>query len=238
MLSCLIALIGCDQQSSRVSSTPLATEDAQGFLIQPDSNLAVAGIYLDARDTRFPPRLFLQFSVDGSENSPFLLWRRRSIYSQDAWPTLKPPDEGRPVRRYDFPAIEPNTGGLDPREEGSVSLNSEQLATLENALRKSYEWGKLATAENLYVEFKPLVSDTNKRPLLYFSKRTNSPNFFVWCHGLEIDKRGVDRLLSMISELPSRRQKFLTYWEAEQRADTERRDLKDKEKQRVDQLLR
>lgn len=248
-LACLFLLFclgqsGCDRPSLAIPHDQ-PTHDANGYLIQPGNDFLVGGW------GHVWKHLFIQISVDGSdETRPFILTVGNEILPHDNWP-LAP--EIKPSKQSDSGFFISKIEDPPPRALGGASLNSEELAMLAQAVRKYFVWSDTAAKESLNVEAKELLSLTNKELTITFSSPKETSKSFIevsvsthnesfpFSCSITLDKMGVDRLLSVITNLPDRRTKFITFSDNQHKIAFQRREAQQKErareKARADELL-
>jgi hypothetical protein len=248
-LSCLALLFclgqsGCGQKQTVETPAEQPTHDAAGYLIQPEEDFLVGG------ESPGWKHLFIQIEVNGNETRPFILnIEDNTSQPHDDWP-LAP--EIKPDRQSGsgdlLPPLEGPSGPL-----GSVSLNTDEVAMVSEAVRKYYAWSDTAAKENLNVEEKQMLSLTNQHFTITFSRPKESSNSFMNLYvpnfllaqsslppppfSITLDKMGVDRLLSVITNLPGRRGKFIAFRDAQNKIARQRREAEQNEKARTDELL-
>ncbi len=244
LLSCL-GQSGCEQKQTVETSAKPPTHDSAGYLIQPHEDFLVGG-----QRPGWMKNFFIQIEVDGHDERPFVLTIGDTALSHDNWP-LAP--ETKPNKQtssgFFFSRIEPPT----PRAIAGASLNSEELTMLAQAVQKYFVWSDTAAKENLNVESKELLSLTNWHLTVTFSRPKESSNSFInvemltepwpppgslpsYC-SIKLDKLGIDRLLSVISNLPIRREKFIAFRDEQNKISRQRREAEQNEKARADKLL-
>ncbi len=167
----------------------------------------------------------------------------------DDWPPA--PDPKKDKQSGSGLMLRPLEG--PPRPFGWVSLNSEEVAMLAEAAKKYSAWSDTAVKENLNVEEKQMLSLTNQHFTITFSRPTESSNSFMNLSvpdfllpqsslppppfSITLDKMGVERLLSVITNLPSRREKFVVFRDEQDKIVRQRRETQQNEKARADELL-
>lgn len=234
---------GCDQKQTVETPAEQPTHDATGYLIQPGEDFLVGG------ENPGWKHLFIQFNVNGNETRPFVLNIEDSIQPHDDWPPAPDPKKDRQSGSGDL--MPPLEG--PPRPFGWVSLNSEEVAMLAEAARKYSAWSETAAKENLSVEGKQMLSLTNQHFTITFSKPKESSNAFMNLYvpdfllpqsslppppfSITLDKVGVDRLLSVMTNLQSRREKFIAFRDEQEKIARQRREAQQNEKARADELL-
>jgi hypothetical protein len=137
-------------------------------------------------------------------------------------------------------------------DEGWYKLRGRQHNDMRDA-RKYSAWSETAAKENLSVEGKQMLSLTNQHFTITFSKPKESSNAFMNLYvpdfllpqsslppppfSITLDKVGVDRLLSVITNLQSRREKFIAFRDEQDKIVRQRQDAEQNEKARADELL-
>ncbi len=233
---------GCDRPSLAIPHDQ-PTHDANGYLIQPGQDFLVGG------ERRGWKHLFIQFDVNGNEARPFVLCIENTMQPHDHWSPAPDPKKdkqsssGLMLRPLEDP----------PRPWGWVSLNSEEVAMLAEAARKYSAWADTAAKESLNVEEKRMLSLTNQDFVVTFTKTEGSSNAFMNLYvpsssllqsslpsapcSITIDKLGVDRLLVVITNLQSRRDRFNAFRDEQEKIVRQRNEAEKNDKARADELL-
>ena len=242
LLSCL-GLFGCDRKPSVETPVEQPTHDATGYLIQPKEDYLVGGESLGWK------HLFIQFDVNGNETKPFVLNIENTSLPHDDWPAA--PDPKKDTQSGSGDLMPPLEG--PPRPFGWVPLNSDEVAMLAEAAQKYFAWSDTAAKENLNVEEKQMLNLTNQHFTITFSRPKESSNAVMDLYvpnsllsqsslplppfSITLDKLGVNRLLSVITNLPSRRDKFIAFNAEQEKIVRQRSEAQQNDKVRADQLL-
>jgi hypothetical protein len=180
---------------------------------------------------------------------PFVLNIENTSLPHDDWPTA--PDPKKDTQSGSGDLMPPLEGS--PRPFGWASLNSDEVAMLAEAAQKYFAWSETAAKENLNVEEKQMLNLTNQHFTITFSRPKESskavmvlyvPNSLLSQSSLPpppfsitLDKLGVNRLLSVITNLPSRRDKFIAFKAEQEKIVRQRTEAQQNDKVRADQLL-
>jgi|GEM_PF-1251208 hypothetical protein len=247
-LTCLVLLFclaqfGCNRKSSLETPVEQPTHDAAGYLIQPEENFLVGG------ERPGWKHLFIQFDVNGNETRPFILNVEDTMQPHDVWPPAPDPQKDKQSGSGD---LMPPLEGL-PRPLGSVALNTNEVVMVAEVIQKYFVWSDTAVKENLRVEEKEMLSLTNQHLRITFSRPKESSNSFItfympdapWLSvsslpsicSITLDKVGVDRLLTVITNLPNRREKFVAFRDEQDKITHKRLEAQQNEKARADELL-
>jgi hypothetical protein len=242
LLFCL-GQFGCDRKPSLETPVEQPMHDATGYLIQPEEDFLVGG------ENPGWKHLFIQFDVNGNQTRPFVLNIEDTMQPHDDWPVAPDPKKDKQSGSGD---LMPRLEG-PPRPFGWVSLNSDEVAMLAEAARKYFAWSDTAAKENLNVEEKQILSLTNQHFTITFSRPKESANSFMNLYvpdfllpqsslppppfSITLDKVGVNRLLYVITNLPSRREKFITFRDEQEKIVRQRSEAQQNEKARADELL-
>jgi hypothetical protein len=234
---------GCDQKQKIETPAEQPTHNAAGYLIQPEEDFLVGG------ENPGWKHLFIQFDVNGNETRPFVLNIEDTMQPHDDWPAAPDPKKDKQSGSGDL--MPPLEG--PPRPFGWVSLNSDEVAMLAEAARKYFTWSDTATKANLNVEEKQMLSLTNQHFKVTFNSSNESSNSFMNLYvpdfllpqsslprppfSITLDKMGVTRLLSVITNLPIRRDKFIAFRDEQEKIVRQRSEAKQNEKARADELL-
>jgi len=233
---------GCGQEQTAKTTAEQPTHDATGYLIQPSQDFLVRG------ERPAWKNLFIQFDVNGDETRPFILNIEDTVQLNDAWPPASDPKKiNDPVRALRPPPEDP------PRPFGWVSLNSEEVSMLAETARKYSAWSDTSAKENLNVEEKQMLRLTNQQFSITFSRPKELSNSFMNLYvpdkllaqsplpplpfSITLDKMGVERLLSVITNLPSRRDKFIAFRDEQEKIVRQRNEAQQNDKARADELL-
>lgn len=246
--SCLVLLFcigqsGCDHKQTVETPAEQPTHDATGYLIQPGEDFLVGG------ESHGWKHLFIQFDVNGNEARPFVLNIEDTTQPHDNWPPAPEPNKDRQSGSGDL--MPPLEGPLRPF--GSVSLNTDEVAMVAEVVQKYFAWSDTAVKENLNVEEKEMLSLTNQHFRITFSRPKELSNSFItfympdapWLSvsslpsicSITLDKLGVERLSSVITNLPSRRGKFIAFRDEQEKIVRLRSEAQQNEKARADELL-
>jgi DNA primase len=133
-------------------------------------------------------------------------------------------------------------------------MKPENIVAIEDAIKKSSDWAQVAIKENIDVQSKRLLEFTNEQVFVDFKRLKDSTNFFLTISVREskavsmnsfpmlwsaiLDERGAERMLSVLTNLTSRRRRYLAFREEDARTEAQRREAEAKEKTRADTLLR
>lgn len=234
---------GCDRKPSLETPVGQPTHDAAGYLIQPEEGFLVGGKRPGWK------HLFIQFDVNGNETRPFVLNIEDTMQPHDVWPPAPEPQKDKQSGSGDL--MPPLEG--PPRPFGSVSLNTNEVAMVAEVIQKYFVWSDTAGKENLNVEEKEMLSLTNQHLRITFSKPKESSNSFInfympnapWLSvgslpsicSITLDKMGVERLQLVITNLPDRRGKFISFRDEQEEIARQRREAQQNEKARADELL-
>jgi len=247
-LACLVLLFclgqfGCDRKSSLETQVAQPSQNAIEHPNQPEEDFLVGG------DNPGWKQLFIQFDVNGNETRPFVLNIEDTMQPNDDWPTAPDPKKDKQAGSGDL--MPPLEGS--PRPFGWVSLNSDEVAMLTEAARKYFTWSDTATKENLNVEEKQMLNLTNQHFRVTFNKSNESSNSFMNLYvpdfllpqsslpsppfSITLDKSGVTRLLTILTNLPSRRDKFVAFRDEQEKIVNQRSETQQNDKARADELL-
>ena len=124
---------------------------------------------------------------------------------------------------------------------------------LAEVIKKYFAWSDTAAKEDLHVAGKQMLNLTNQHFAITFSKLGESSNSFLNFYvpfssqlqgslpptsiSVTLDKMGVDRLSSVITNLPSRREKFILFRDEQDKIARQRQEAEQTEKARADNLL-
>jgi hypothetical protein len=247
-LVCLVLLFcltqsGCNRKPSLETPVEQPTHDATGYLIQPEEGFLVGG------ERPGWKHLFIQFDVNGNETGPFILNVEDATQPHDVWPPAPDPQKDKQSGSGDL--MPPLEG--PPRPFGSVSLNTNEVVMVTEVIQKYFAWSDTAGKENLNVDEKEMLSLTNQHLRITFSRPKESSNSFInfympdapWLSvgslpsicSITLDKMGVERLQSVIANLPDRRGKFIAFRDEQEEIARQRREAQQNEKARTDKLL-
>ncbi len=234
---------GCDQKQTVETPVEQPTHDATGYLIQPEEGFLVGG------ERPGWKHLFIQFDVNGNETRPFILNVEDTTQPHDVWPPAPDPQKDKQSGSGDL--MPPLEG--PPRPFGSVSLNTNEVLMVAEVIQKYFAWSDTAVKENLNVDEKEMLNLTNQHLRITFSRPKESSNSFInfympdapWLSvgslpsicSITLDKMGVERLQSVITNLPDRRDKFITFRDEQEKIARQRREAQQNEKARTDELL-
>lgn len=241
----LFALVvpGCEKKHALTApdydSALTLSYDAKGFLRQHWLAHIVSGTF---GYDRFKSVAFLQFQVDGSDANPFILCLSTEALPHDKW-GIENQETGSSVGLFGPPRD-------TPHPFARTHFSATELADFQVALEKSIEWHKLAVKEQLAVENRRILSLTNRQFAISFQKPDNSTNFFVTMllpnllpiesklSEIALDQRGIEKLLGVVTNLPSRRSNYVAFRLTEIQQEQERREKAAKDKARADEILR
>ena len=234
---------GCDQKQTVETPAEQPTHDATGYLIQPEDSFLVGG------ERSGWKHLFIQFDVNGNETRPFILNIEDTTQPHDVWPSALDPQKDKQSGSGDL--MPPLEG--PPRPFGSVSLNTNEVVMISEVIQKYFAWSDTVLKENLNVDEREMLSLTNQHLRITFSRPKESSNSFInfyipdapWLSvgslpsicSITLDKMGVERLLSVMTNLPSRRGKFVAFRDEQDEITRQHREAQQNEKARADELL-
>ena len=248
-LACLFLLFclgqsGCDNKPAVETTAEQPTHDTAGYLIQPAEDFLVRG------ESPGWKNLFIQIEVDGNEARPFILEIADSSLPHDCWTPAPAPKKDKEFVSHD---ILPTVEDSSDRPLGSVSLNTDEITMVTNAIQKYYEWSGTAAKENLTVEEKQMLNLTNQHFIITFSRPKGSSNSFInfympnapWLSvkslpsisSITLDGVGVKRLSLVITNLPSRREKFVAFRDEQEKIIRLHNEAQQTDKARADELL-
>ena len=264
--SCVVLLFcisqsGCGQEQTAKTPAEQPTHDAAGYLIQPDQEFLVGGegrLFIQFEVNGSESNAFI-LNIVGHEILPNDDWPLA--------PENKPASQTVSDTGYDlFPRIDEtprplewfslNSEDVSKLAEGvrkyfqwSDTALKENL-TVDEKVLVSFTKQEIGYTKNFEGEF---LQSTNGQTLRFsFSKPKDSSKSFInvfvsdplphsatlpsFCT-ITLDKMGVERLLSVITNLPSRREKFVAFRDEQDKIVRQRNEAQQKDKARADELL-
>jgi hypothetical protein len=260
LLFCL-AQFGCDQKQKIETPVEQPTHDAAGYLIQPEQEFLVGGegrLFIQFKVNGSESNPFI-LNIVGHEILPNDDWPLA--------PENKPASQTVSDTGYDlFPRIDEtlrplewfslNSEDVSKLAEGvrkyfqwSDTALKENL-TVDEKVLVSFTKQEIGYTKNFEGRF---LQSTNGQTLRFsFSKPKDSSKSFInvfvsdplphsatlpsFC-SITLDKMGVERLLSVITNLPSRRGKFVVFRDEQDKIVRQRKEAEQNDKARADQLL-
>jgi hypothetical protein len=254
---------GCNQKQTIQTPSEQPTHNTAGYLIQPEEDFLVGGerpgwknllIQFDVNGNETKPFILnIEDTIHphddwppapdpkkDKQSGPGLLLRPLEGPPQPfGWFALNSDDIAmitEAARKYFLWSDTAAKEKLDVQEKNLVNIINQQVSVITN------EHGDV------------LLSSTNKEVLeITFSKPKESSNSFINLYvpdkllpqsslpplpfSITLDKMGVERLLSVIANLPSRREKFVTFRDEQDKIVRQRLEAEQNEKARADALL-
>jgi len=261
LLFCL-GQFGCDQKQSAQTPTEQPTHDAAGYLIQPEQEFLVGGesrgwkhlfIQFDVNGPESNPFILNvgneilphdnwpkapENKPESQTGSGFLFSHTEETPRPLEWFSLNSEDvdklaEG--VRKFFQWSDTAAKENLNVAGKVLVTLNKQEIDNITN-LQGDILVGS-TNGQALQVSFsKPKESSKSfidvfvSEPLPY---STSLPSFCT----ITLDKVGVERLLTVITNLPSRRDKFIVFRNEQEQIVRQRNEARQNDKTRADALL-
>lgn len=260
----LLMFLFCSAQSGRAQTETTAeqpTHDAAGYLIQPEQEFLVGGesrlfIQFEVNGSESNPFIL---NVVGNEFLPNDDWplapenrpanQTGSDTGHDLFPRVE--ETPRPLEWFSLNSedVSKLAEGVRKYFQWSDTAVKDNLIVDEKVLVK-FKKQEIGYTTNLDGGF---LQSTNGQTLqLSFSKPKDSSKSFInifvseplphstslptFCT-VTLDKMGAERLLSVITNLPSRREKFITFRDEQDKIVLQRKEAEQNEKARADQLL-
>jgi hypothetical protein len=266
-LVCLVLLFclgqsGCDRKPSFQIPVEQPTHDAAGYLIQPEQGFLVGGesrgwkhlfIQFEVSGQEANP-FILSIGNETLPNDNWPLAPENTPIKQagSGFMFSKVEETPRPLEWFSLNSedIAKLAEGVQKYFQWSDTAAKENLNVAEKVL-VSFAKQEVDNITNAQGEI--LIGSTNRQVLrVSFSKPKESSKSFVdvfisepvpytaslpsFC-SITLDKMGVERLLSVITNLSSRREKFVAFRDEQEKITRQRREAQQSDKARADELL-
>lgn len=265
LIICL-AQSGCDREPSLGTPYNQPTHDANGYRIQPGNDFLVEGwghvwkqlfiqIEVDGDET-------MPFILTvGRETLPHDNWPLAPKIKPDqpsysgsgfSFTSIKPPKPPHPLEWFSLNSedVAKLAEGIQKYSQWSDTAAKENLNVVGKVLVSftKQEVNNITNAQGeilvgstnrqeLHVSFNKLKESSNSFFEVSISKPRPYPDSLLSSLSVTLDKIGVERLLSVITNLPSRREKFVAFRDEQEKITRQRREAQQNEKARADELL-
>jgi hypothetical protein len=249
---------GCGQTETTAKQS---THDAAGYLIQPDQEFLVGGeghLFIQFEVNGSESNAFI-LNLVGNEILPNDDWPlapenkpTSQTVSDTGYNLLPRVDETpRPLEWFSLNSedVSKLAEGVRKYFQWSDTAVKENL-TVDEKVLVSFTKQEIGYTKNLEGNF---LQSTNGQTLRFsFSKPKDSSKSFInifvseplpystsqptFCT-ITLDKVGIERLLTVITNLPSRREKFITFRDEQDKIARQRKEAEQNDKARADQLL-
>ncbi len=267
-LACFVLLFcfgqsGCDRKSSFETQVEQPTHDAAGYLIQPQQGFLVGGesrvwkhlfIQFEVSGQETNPFILSignemlpndnwplapENKPDKQTGSGFMFSNIEETLRPLEWFSLSSEDVAKlaeGVQKYFQWSDTAAKENLNVAGKVLVSFTKQEVDNITNAQGKILVGS--TNRQVLHVSFNKPKESSKSFVDVSISKPRPYPDSVPSFWSITLDKMGVERLLSVITNLPSRREKFVTFRAEQEKIARQHREAQQNEKARADELLR